>query len=83
MHRYPHCWRCDTPLIFRLSDDWFISVDEIRQPKLLQANATVDWVPEYMGKRMDDWLPTWATGTSRGAATTGCRCRSTRARVGT
>ena len=29
-HRYPHCWRCDTPLIFRLSDDWFISVDEIR-----------------------------------------------------
>ena len=29
-HAYPHCWRCDTPLIFRLSDDWFISVEEIR-----------------------------------------------------
>ncbi len=54
-HAYPHCWRCDTPLIFRLSDDWFISVDKIR-PKLLEENATVDWVPEYMGKRMDDWL---------------------------
>jgi len=54
-HAYPHCWRCDTPLIFRLSDDWFISVEEIR-PKLLDENAKVDWVPEYMGKRMDDWL---------------------------
>jgi isoleucyl-tRNA synthetase len=54
-HAYPHCWRCDTPLIFRLSDDWFISVDEIR-PKLLEENTKVHWVPEYMGKRMDDWL---------------------------
>ncbi|HEX6763338.1 MAG TPA: isoleucine--tRNA ligase [Gaiellaceae bacterium] len=54
-HRYPHCWRCDTPLIWRISDDWFISVDELR-PKLLAANATVEWVPAYMGKRMDDWL---------------------------
>ena len=51
----PHCWRCDTPLIFRISDDWFIAVDEIR-PKLLEENAKVEWVPEYMGKRMDDWL---------------------------
>jgi isoleucyl-tRNA synthetase len=54
-HAYPHCWRCDTPLIFRLSDDWFIGVDEIR-PTLLEENAKVEWVPEYMGKRMDDWL---------------------------
>jgi len=54
-HRYPHCWRCDTPLIWRISDDWFISVAEIREP-LLEANATVQWVPAYMGKRMDDWL---------------------------
>ena len=54
-HRYPHCWRCDTPLIFRIADDWFISVEELRQP-LLDANATVAWTPEYMGKRMDDWL---------------------------
>ncbi|MEO5633299.1 class I tRNA ligase family protein [Gaiella sp.] len=54
-HRYPECWRCHTPLIFRLSDDWFIGVDEVRQP-LLDANGTVEWTPEYMGKRMDDWL---------------------------
>jgi len=54
-HRYPHCWRCDTPLIWRLSDDWFISVEELR-PTLLAANGTVEWVPAYMGKRMDDWL---------------------------
>ncbi len=54
-HRYPHCWRCDTPLIFRISNDWFLAVDELRQP-LLDANATVEWTPAYMGKRMDDWL---------------------------
>ncbi len=55
VHRFPFCWRCNTPLIFRLSDDWFLAVDELR-PKLLEANATVAWTPEYMGKRMDDWL---------------------------
>jgi isoleucyl-tRNA synthetase len=54
-HRYPHCWRCDTPLIFRIADDWFISVRDLRQ-QMLDANATVEWTPEYMGKRMDDWL---------------------------
>jgi len=55
VHRYPHCWRCQTPLIFRVVDDWFIAVEELR-PKLLRANATVKWTPDYMGKRMDDWL---------------------------
>ena len=54
-HRYPHCWRCDTPLIWRVTDDWLIAVDELRQ-QLLDANATVEWTPAYMGKRMDDWL---------------------------
>src|SRR5256714_801574 len=54
-HRYPHCWRCDTPLIWRVADDWFIGVDEVRQP-LLDANATVEWTPPHYGKRMDDWL---------------------------
>ncbi len=54
-HRYPHCWRCDTPLIWRITDDWLIGVDQVRQP-LLDANATVEWTPAYMGKRMDDWL---------------------------
>ena len=54
-HRYPECWRCHTPLIFRISDDWFIAVDEIREP-MRRANAEVEWTPGYFGKRMDDWL---------------------------
>ncbi len=55
IHRYPHCWRCGTPLIFRVVDDWFIAVDEVRQP-LLEANASVEWTPDFYGKRMEDWL---------------------------
>ena len=54
-HRYPECWRCHTPLIFRISDDWFISVTQIREP-MRAANRTVEWTPAYMGSRMDDWL---------------------------
>jgi isoleucyl-tRNA synthetase len=55
VHRYPVCWRCHTPLIFRIVDEWFISADEIR-PEMLAANATVEWTPEFYGRRMDDWL---------------------------
>ncbi|HEX2497119.1 MAG TPA: isoleucine--tRNA ligase, partial [Gaiellaceae bacterium] len=54
-HRYPICWRCKTPLVFRVVDDWFIAADEIRQP-LLEANAGVEWTPGFYSKRMDDWL---------------------------
>ena len=54
-HAYPHCWRCDTPLIFRIADDWLISVDQVR-PRLLEANASVEWTPAYYSKRMEDWL---------------------------
>ncbi|MDQ3993061.1 MAG: class I tRNA ligase family protein, partial [Actinomycetota bacterium] len=54
-HRYPICWRCSTPLVFRVVDDWFVSAAEIRQP-LLAANASVEWTPGFYGKRMDDWL---------------------------
>jgi isoleucyl-tRNA synthetase len=54
-HRYPHCWRCDTPLIWRVADDWMIGVDEVR-PQLMEANESIAWTPEYMGKRMADWL---------------------------
>jgi isoleucyl-tRNA synthetase len=55
VHRYPICWRCKTPLVFRVVDDWFISSEEIRQP-MLDANATVEWTPPQYKKRMDDWL---------------------------
>ncbi|MDQ2967793.1 MAG: isoleucine--tRNA ligase [Actinomycetota bacterium] len=55
IHRYPICWRCATPLVFRIADDWLIRADEIRQP-MLDANATVKWTPDFYSKRMDDWL---------------------------
>lgn len=55
LHSYPHCWRCDTPLIFRIADDWYIAVDKIRED-LREANSGVVWTPAYMGKLMDDWL---------------------------
>jgi len=55
VHRYPICWRCKTPLVFRVVDDWFISAEEIRRP-MLDANATVEWTPPQYKKRMDDWL---------------------------
>ncbi len=55
VHRYPICWRCKTPLVFRVVDDWFISAEEIRQP-MLDANDTVEWTPPQYKKRMDDWL---------------------------
>ena len=48
-HRYPICWRCHTPLIFRIADDWFISARELRQP-MLDANATVEWTPRVHGQ---------------------------------
>ena len=54
-HRYPFCWRCKTPLVFRLADEWFISCDEIREPMKREA-AKVRWVPEYGGRLMQDWL---------------------------
>ena len=55
VHRYPICWRCKTPLVFRVVDDWFIRIDELRQP-LLDANDEVAWTPPNYKKRMDDWL---------------------------
>jgi len=54
-HRYPECWRCGTPLLFRLSDDWFIAVSKLRD-ELRAANAEVEWTPAFGKKRMDDWL---------------------------
>ncbi|MFB6088188.1 MAG: isoleucine--tRNA ligase [Candidatus Aenigmatarchaeota archaeon] len=54
-HSYPHCWRCDTPLVFRLVDEWFIDVDEIR-PKLIEETKKVNWNPPHGEDRMLDWL---------------------------
>ncbi len=54
-HRYPICWRCKKPLIFRLTKEWYIKADEIR-PQLIAACDDVVWQPEYLKKRMLDWL---------------------------
>lgn len=54
-HSYPICWRCKSEIVFRLVESWFIEVDAIR-PKLLEAVETVKWEPEFMKKRMQDWL---------------------------
>src|SRR5579871_3568382 len=54
-HSYPVCWRCKTELIFRLVDEWFISCEEIR-PLMIDAARTVAWMPEHIGKAMEDWL---------------------------
>jgi isoleucyl-tRNA synthetase len=82
VHRYPICWRCKTPLVFRVVDDWFIGCDELRQP-LLDANQEVEWTRFSTGSGWTTGSATWATGTSRGSATSACRFLSTRATAGT
>lgn len=54
-HRYPECWRCHEELVFRVDDEWFISMEELR-PKLIEAARKVDWVPPHAGPRMENWL---------------------------
>ncbi|MCD6226742.1 MAG: isoleucine--tRNA ligase [Candidatus Aenigmarchaeota archaeon] len=54
-HRYPCCWRCGTELVYRTSEEWFISSEEIR-PNLIKAAKTVKWSPKFGEKRMIDWL---------------------------
>src|SRR5579859_709206 len=54
-HRYPHCWRCDTPLVFRLVDEWYINMNGLRQPLMDVTNA-IHWIPDYGRDRELDWL---------------------------
>ena len=54
-HRYPHCWRCGEELVFRLVDEWYIKSNEI-QNKLIKANESVRWYPEYGKIRQKDWF---------------------------
>ncbi len=54
-HRYPECWRCHEELVFRVDDEWFISMADLR-PKMIAAAETVRWVPEHAGRRMRNWL---------------------------
>ena len=55
-HSYPHCWRCDTPLIYYARESWFIKMTEVKED-LIRNNNTVNWIPESIGKgRFGDWL---------------------------
>ncbi len=54
-HRYPHCWRCNTQLIFRLVDEWFISMDELRH-QIAEVTKQIRWIPDFGLARELDWL---------------------------
>ena len=54
-HRYPDCWRCHEEIVFRVDDEWFISMEELR-PKLMAAAEKVTWLPPAAGRRMQNWL---------------------------
>ncbi len=55
-HSYPHCWRCDTPLIYYARESWFINMTSVKE-KLIDNNNTVNWIPESIGKgRFGEWL---------------------------
>ncbi len=54
-HRYPVCWRCNSELVFRLVDEWFISMDELRHT-MMDATRTINWVPAFGEARELDWL---------------------------
>lgn len=55
-HSYPHCWRCDTPLLYYAKDSWFIEMTKVKED-LIRNNNTINWIPENIGKRrFGDWL---------------------------
>ena len=55
-HSYPHCWRCDTPLIYYARESWFIKMTAVKDD-LIRNNNTINWIPETIGKgRFGDWL---------------------------
>ena len=55
-HNYPHCWRCDTPLIYYARESWFIKMTAVKDD-LIRNNNTINWIPKTIGKgRFGDWL---------------------------
>jgi len=68
VHSYPHCWRCDTPLLNYATSSWFVDVPKIKD-RLVEANKTVHWVPEHIKEgRFGKWLENaheWAVSRSR------------------
>lgn len=67
-HNYPHCWRCDTPLLYYAAPSWYIEITRVKD-QLIAENNKVNWYPDYMGeKRFGNWLENlndWAISRSR------------------
>ena len=67
-HNYPHCWRCDTPLIYYAKPSWYIKMTDLRD-QLVANNKTVNWHPDYVGEgRFGNWLADvkdWAISRNR------------------
>lgn len=55
MHRYAHCWRCGTPLVYRMVDEWYISMDELRYA-MMAVSEQINWIPSFGKERELDWL---------------------------
>jgi len=68
VHNYPHCWRCDTPLLYYAKPSWYIEMTKLKD-KLIENNNKVNWFPDYVGKRrFGNWLENlndWAISRSR------------------
>lgn len=67
VHSYPLCWRCKTPLIYRMSSQWFLKIDSIKQ-KMMSENKSVNWLPEFARERFHNMLedaPDWAVTRQR------------------
>jgi isoleucyl-tRNA synthetase len=68
LHSYPHCWRCESPLIYRSISSWFVKIEPIKQ-KMLDSNDTIHWVPSHLKKgRFGKWLEgarDWAISRNR------------------
>ncbi len=54
-HRYPHCWRCKTKLVYRVVDEWYISMETLRH-EIMEVARQINWIPEFGLKREIDWL---------------------------
>ncbi|HOB20325.1 MAG TPA: isoleucine--tRNA ligase, partial [Candidatus Atribacteria bacterium] len=67
-HNYPHCWRCQTPLLYYAKPSWYIAMTRLKD-KLIENNKTVEWYPDFVGeKRFGNWLDNlndWAISRSR------------------
>ena len=67
-HSYPHCWRCDTPLIYYARESWYIKMTAVKED-IIRNNNTINWIPKSIGKgRFGDWLENiqdWAVSRNR------------------